>query len=163
MLLVQGSEFKKMKIVIASDHAGLPLKEEVVRVVRDMGEAAEDLGTFNGESVDYPDYGLKVAEAVSSGEADRGILVCGTGIGMCIVANKFPHVRAALCNDLFTARMSRLHNDANVLVLAGRVIGPGLADEMVREWLRTPFEGGRHQKRLDKIREIEERVTKSGQ
>lgn len=150
-----------MKIVIASDHAGLQLKDEVVKVVREMGEAGEDLGVANGESVDYPDYGIKVAEAVAAGKAERGILVCGTGIGMSIVANKVPGIRAALCYDLFTARMSRLHNDANILVLAGRVIEPGVAAEMVREWIRTPFEGGRHQKRLDKIRDIEERVRKS--
>ncbi|MDH4099660.1 MAG: ribose 5-phosphate isomerase B [Nitrospirota bacterium] len=150
-----------MKVVIASDHAGLQLKEEVVRVVREMGETVEDLGVANGESVDYPDYGIKVAEAVADGKADRGILVCGTGIGMCIVANKVAGIRAALCHDLFTARMSRMHNDANILVLAGRVIGPGLAAEMVKEWLTTPFEGGRHQKRLDKIKDIEEKVRKS--
>ena len=150
-----------MKIVIASDHAGLQLKEKVVKVVREMGEIEEDLGTFSCESVDYPDYAFKVAEAVSEGRAERGVLICGTGIGMCIAANKFPGIRAALCHDLFTARMSRLHNDANILVLAGRLLEPNLATEMVREWLKTPFEGGRHQKRLDKITEIEEKVRKS--
>jgi ribose 5-phosphate isomerase B len=110
------------------------------------------------ESVDYPDYAQKVSEAVSSGAADRGILICGTGIGMSITANRYPGVRAALCHDHFTARMSRLHNDANILVLGDRVIGKGVALDMVQTWLETGFEGGRHQKRLDKIREIEQTI-----
>lgn len=147
-----------MKIAVASDHAGWQLKDAIAQLLRNQGETVEDCGTSNGESVDYPDYGLKAAEAVSLGRVDRGILVCGTGIGMSIVANKFPGVRAALCHDLFTARMSRLHNDANILVMAGREIGAELAADMVREWLATEFEGGRHQKRLDKIAEIEARL-----
>lgn len=147
-----------MKIAVASDHAGWQLKDAIAQLLRNQGETVEDCGTSSCESVDYPDYGLKAAEAVSLGRVDRGILVCGTGIGMSIVANKFPGVRAALCHDLFTARMSRLHNDANILVMAGREIGPELAADMVREWLATEFEGGRHQKRLDKIAEIEARL-----
>jgi ribose 5-phosphate isomerase B len=106
--------------------------------------------------VDYPDYGRKVSEAVSKGTVDRGILICGTGIGMSIVANRFPNVRAALCHDHFTAQMSRLHNDANILVMGERVIGKGVACEITRTWLETGFEGGRHQQRLDKIQAIEQ-------
>src|SRR3970282_249545 len=136
-----------MKIAIASDPAGRELKEEIVSFLKEKGIEVIDYGVDNPESVDYPDYGIKVAGAVSKGLAGMGILSCGTGIGMSIVANKFPNVRAALCNDLFTARMSRLHNDANVLVLGGRVIGKDLAAEIVKVWLTTDFEGERHSKR----------------
>jgi ribose 5-phosphate isomerase B len=108
--------------------------------------------------MDYPDFASKVAEAVSKGKTDRGIAICGTGIGMSIVANKYPGVRAALCHDSYTARMSRLHNDANILVLGGRVIGTEVAIELLKQWLATQFEGGRHQRRLDKISEIEKKV-----
>ena len=144
-----------MKIAIASDHAGRELKEEIVSLLKEKGIEVIDYGVDNPESVDYPDYGIKVAGAVSKGLAGMGILSCGTGIGMSIVANKFPNVRAALCNDLFTARMSRLHNDANVLVLGGRMLEKDIALLMVEAWLKTGFEGGRHQRRLDKIRELE--------
>ncbi|MBI4715453.1 MAG: ribose 5-phosphate isomerase B [Nitrospirae bacterium] len=152
-----------MKIAIASDHAGLDLKEEIVAFCRGKGLEVLDFGVENHDSVDYPDYGIKVAEAVSGGKVDRGILVCGTGIGMSIVANKFPNVRAALCHNVFTSRMSRLHNDANVLVLAGRVQEPEVAQVMVEAWLKTPFEGGRHQRRLDKIRELETALGDRGE
>jgi ribose 5-phosphate isomerase B len=121
-----------------------------------------DCGTNGTESVDYPDFGEKVSGLVSSGKVERGILVCGTGIGMSMVANKFPNVRAALCNDLFAAKMSRLHNDANILVLGGRVIGKDLAYEIVKTWFTTPFEGDRHLKRLNKIKKIEESLRTDG-
>ena len=144
-----------MKIAIASDHGGCELKEKIIALLKEKGLEIIDYGVDNPESVDYPDYGIKVANAVSKGIAERGILSCGTGIGMSIVANKFPDVRAALCYDMFTARMSRLHNDANILVLGGRVLDKEVALMMVDVWLRTGFEGGRHQRRLDKISELE--------
>ena len=147
-----------MKIAIASDHGGCGLKEKIVELLKEKGLETTDYGVDNPESVDYPDYGIKVANAVSKGVADRGILSCGTGIGMSIVANKFPNVRAALCYDMYTARMSRLHNDANILVLGGRVLDKEIALLMVDAWLRTDFEGGRHQRRLDKINEIERKL-----
>ena len=151
-----------MKIAIGSDHAGFGLKEKVLEFLNGTGPEIIDCGTKNSASVDYPDFGEKVARMVSSGEVDRGILICGTGIGMSMVANKFPNVRAALCNDLFCARMSRLHNDANVLVLGGRIIGTDLAAEIVRTWLETPFEGDRHMRRLQKIKKIEDTVNGNG-
>jgi len=144
-----------MVVGIGCDHAGLELKEEIVTLLGKLGIAFKDYGTFTEDSVDYPDFGLKVSKAVSDGEIDRGILICGTGIGMSIVANKFKGVRAALCHEPYSARMSRLHNDANVLVLGGRVIGKELAKEIAMVWFTTEFEGGRHQRRLDKITEIE--------
>ncbi len=140
-----------MKIAVGSDHAGFELKEYVKGLLLERQETITDVGTDSTDSVDYADFGLKVAELVSRGEAERGVLVCGTGIGMSIVANKVKGVRAALVSDLYTAIQSRRHLDANVLVLGGRVIGKGLAEEIVRAWLDTPFEGGRHQKRIDKI------------
>lgn len=146
-----------MRIAIGSDHAGLEMKRELLSLLQEMGHEQVDYGTDTPQSVDYPDFGERVARAVASGEVDRGILICGTGIGMSIVANKIPGVRAALCNELFSARMSRLHNDANVLVLGGRVIGKDLAKEIVRTWMTTPFEGGRHFNRLKKITLIEEK------
>lgn len=149
-----------MKIGVGCDHAGLELKNEIVSILSGLGIKYIDYGTNSPESVDYPDFGEKVSEAVSSGRIDRGILICGTGIGMSIVANKFPRVRASLCNDLFTAKMSRLHNDANILVLGGRIIGKDLAKEIVRTWIGTPFEGERHCMRLKKITQIEERLTR---
>lgn len=151
-----------MKIGIACDHAGLNLKEIILSFLKDSGIEFDDYGTSGCESVDYPDYGFKVAEAVSRGEVERGILICGTGIGMSIVANKVSGVRAALCNDLFTAKMSRLHNDANVLTIGGRIVGADLAREIVNVWLNTPFEGGRHSKRVDKITEIERKLLSKG-
>ena len=144
-----------MKIAIASDHGGSDLKEKIVELLKEKNLEITDYGVDNPESVDYPDYGIKVASAVSKGDADKGILSCGTGIGMSIVANKFPNVRAALCYDMYTARMSRLHNDANILVLGGRVLDKEIALLMVDVWLRTDFEGGRHQRRLDKISNLE--------
>lgn len=151
-----------MRIAVGSDHAGLEMKNQVVEVLKDMGHECKDFGTNLMESVDYPDFGEKVADAVSQGKVDRGILICGTGIGMSIVANKFRRIRAALCNDLFSAKMSRLHNDSNVLILGGRIIGKDLAREIVKTWLITPFEGGRHEKRLKKIEVIEEKSIMKG-
>jgi ribose 5-phosphate isomerase B len=141
-----------MKIIIGSDHAGFALKEALKRVFDGM----TDVGTDSEDSVDYPDFGARVAHAISSGEFERGILICGSGVGMSIVANKFPGVRAALCTDTETARLSRMHNDANVLVLAGRRTDTDTAVAIVDVWLATPFEGERHARRLDKIRNIEE-------
>jgi len=151
----------KTQIAIASDHAGLDLKEKIVKFLQDSGQIVSDLGTHNRDSVDYPDYGIPVAQAVSDGKIERGILICGTGIGMSIVANKFPGVRAALCFDPFTAKASRLHNDANVLVLGGRVLEEKKALEIVRLWLSTGFDGGRHARRLAKIDEIEKKMRRS--
>ena len=142
------------QIIIGSDHAGFPLKETVKRYVAELGYAVTDAGTDGTANVDYPDFGAAVARKVSAGEFDRGILVCGSGVGMSIVANKFPGVRAALCLDEETARMSRLHNDANILVLAGRRTEEDAAKSIARMWLNTEFEGGRHQRRLDKIADI---------
>ncbi len=146
-----------MKIALGADHAGFELKEKIKEFLQDAGHEVLDLGCHSTESVDYPVYGAKVAKAVLQGEAERGILVCGTGLGMSMVANRFPGIRAALCHELFTARMSRLHNDANVLVLGGRVIGDVLALEMVKVFLETPFEGGRHLRRVNQIDELSER------
>jgi len=141
-------------IIIGSDHAAFPMKEAVKKFLSDKGIEVTDAGTNGPESVDYSDYGIKVASAVSSGEFNRGILLCGTGLGMSMVANRFVHVRAALCGDIFAARMSRLHNNANILVLGGRVIGEALAMEIVKTWIETEFEGGRHLARLDKFDKI---------
>ena len=132
-----------MKIALGADHAGFELKEKIKAFLTEEGHEVLDLGCFSKESVDYPIYGVKVARALLKGEAERGVLVCGTGLGMSMVANRFPGIRAALCHEPFTARMSRLHNDANILVLGGRVIGEALALEMVKVFLETPFEGGR--------------------
>lgn len=136
-------------VIIGSDHAAFPLKEKVKQFLKNRGIQVTDAGTESEASVNYAEYGMKVAGSVSKGEHKRGILICGTGLGMSMVANRFPHVRAALCNDLFSARMSRCHNDANILVMGGRVIGEALAMEIVSTWLETSFEGGRHQERLD--------------
>jgi ribose 5-phosphate isomerase B len=138
-------------IVIASDHAGVELKSQLVGFITETGDEVRDLGPAATSSVDYPDFAHAVAEAVAGGEADRGILICGTGIGMSLAANRHQGVRAALCHDAFTAEMARLHNDANVLCLGARTTGPGVAEQIVRIFLETPFEGGRHQRRVEKI------------
>lgn len=147
-------------ILVGSDHGGLELKEAIKRLLSERGIAFEDCGTDNGNSVDYPDFGIKVARKVSAGEADKGILFCGTGIGMSIVANKFPNVRAALAADPFMARMAKEHNNANILVLGGRVLDEATAREMVCVWLDAVFEGGRHQGRLEKISALETELMK---
>jgi ribose 5-phosphate isomerase B len=146
-----------MKVALGCDHAGFSLKEVIAGCLEREGHEVIDEGTFSGESCDYPDFAERVALRVVSGEAKMGVVVCATGIGMAMAANKLPGVRAAVCNDLYTARYSRLHNDANVLALGARVIGPGLAEEVVRLWVETPFEGGRHSRRIDKIAELEKR------
>ncbi len=146
-----------MKVAIGCDHAGVSMKNALVPVLDELSIEWEDFGTKDEESVDYPDFGEKVSEAVSTGIVDRGILICGTGIGMSIVANKVHGIRAALCQEDYSAKMSRLHNDANVLVLPGRIIDKKKAGEIVKTWFITDFEGGRHQKRLDKIKDIEEK------
>ena len=143
------------KIAIASDHVGIELKEDIKIFLKEKGFDVLDMGTNGNESVDYPDYGVPLSEKVSQGKLEKGILICGTGIGMSIVANKFSNVRAALVSDVYSARMAKEHNDANILVIGGRVAGKGLAREMVKTWLEAKFQGGRHQKRLDKIKEIE--------
>ena len=144
----------KMRIAIASDHAGFHLKDEVKKVLDSLKVIYEDLGPENTDSVDYPDFARKVAEAVQEG--NRGILICGTGIGMSIAANKFKGVRAALCNDVHSAQMSREHNDANILIMGGRVLSDvSQVVDIVKAWLQTEFQGGRHQRRLDKINQFE--------
>jgi len=147
-------------IVLGSDHGGLSLKDAVKDLLRERGIVFEDCGTNNGDSVDYPDFGEKVASKVSSGEVEKGVLFCGTGIGMSIVANKFPHVRAALVTDTFMARMAKQHNNANILVLGGRVLDAENAKKIVTEWLDADFEGGRHQGRIDKIETLERELCK---
>jgi RpiB/LacA/LacB family sugar-phosphate isomerase len=142
-------------IAMGSDHGGVELKDFLAGVLRSKKIDVQDLGTHGSESVDYPDFGRLVSQQVSEGEADRGILICSTGIGMSILANKYPNVRAALVQDRETARTSREHNDANVLVLAGATTEPALAREILEIWINTPFAGGRHQRRLNKITEIE--------
>lgn len=150
-----------MKVAIGCDHAGFALKNEITQILEGLNIEWEDFGTKDEESVDYPDFGEKVSSAVSKGNLDRGILICGTGIGMSIVANKFPGVRAALCSEDYSAKMSRMHNDANLLVLPGRVIDKETAMQIVKMWFKTDFEGGRHQRRLDKIADIEKRIKSS--
>lgn len=137
------------RVIAGSDHAGLALRAEAVKVAREAGFEVEDLGPFSGESVDYPNYARRVAEAVASGKARFGILVCGTGIGMSIAANKVKGVRAAHCTTEYEAQMARKHNDANVLCLGERVVGLGLGAAIVKAWLGTAFEGGRHQRRVE--------------
>lgn len=149
-----------MKIAIGCDHAGVAMKSDILPLLEALNVDWEDYGTKDEESCDYPDFGEKVAEAVSNGTVDRGVLICGTGIGMSIVANKFPDVRAALCSEDYSAKMSRLHNNANMLVLPGRVINVDTAKAIVKAWFETEFEGGRHQRRLDKISSIEKRLNK---
>jgi RpiB/LacA/LacB family sugar-phosphate isomerase len=148
------------RIAIASDHAGRELKEDLKDFLKGMGMEPVDMGTDGEESVDYPDYGIPVAEKVCEGKVGKAILICATGVGMSIVANKFQHVRAALVNDVYSAKMAKEHNDANILVIGGRIAGKGLAREMVKTWLEAKFAAGRHQRRLDKIREIERKMEK---
>jgi ribose 5-phosphate isomerase B len=144
-----------MQIGLACDHGGFELKEELKALLKSRGAEPIDMGTFNKDAVDYPDFGILVAEKISRGELEKGILICGTGIGMSIVANKFPGVRAALVNDLYSSRFSREHTDANILVIGGRIVGKDLAKEIVKVWLDTPFAGGRHKRRLEKIEILE--------
>ena len=149
-----------MKICIGCDHRGIELKEQLKTFLEREGCTVVDKGTSSEESVDYPDFGALVSKDVSQGMCDRGVLICSTGVGMSVVANKFPRVRAALCVDVGTAKQSREHVDANVLVLAGSCIEDETARQIVKTWLETPFEGGRHQRRLEKIAQIEEQLFK---
>ena len=149
-----------MKIAIGCDHGGIVLKPIVKKVLEENEVEIIDIGCYDTKSVDYPDYALSVAEAVSKGEVDKGIILCGTGIGISIAANKVKGVRAAVCHDLFTAQMCAQHNDANILSIGGRVVSEELAGEMVQTWLDTPFEGGRHTARVAKISEIENKYFK---
>jgi ribose 5-phosphate isomerase B len=144
-----------MKIAIGSDHAGFKLKEIIKEFLAGMGIDVTDFGTGSEESVDYPDFAIPVAEAVTTKKFDYGILICGTGIGMSIAANKVKGVRAALCNDLFTVHCSREHNSANILCMGGRILGDGLAKEIVKVWLESSFQGGRHERRVKKIEKYE--------
>ncbi len=146
-----------MRVAIGSDQGGFALKQEVIKDLAGRGFEYRDFGSYNEDSVDYPDVAHVVGEAVAAGEFDRGILICGTGIGMAMAANKIHGVRAAQCHDTFSARMSREHNDANILAIGGRVVGPGLALDIVRIWLNTPFSGvDRHARRVDKIMALEQ-------
>ena len=144
-----------MRIAIGADHAGFALKQHLVRILREAGHDVDDRGTHDEQSVDYPPICAEVGREVVAGRAERGIVLGGSGQGEQIAANKVHGVRAALCNDLYTARMSREHNDANVLAMGGRIVAPGLADEIVKLWLATEFEGGRHQRRVDQILALE--------
>lgn len=144
-----------MKIAVASDHRGIDMKIRIMDMIRSHGHEAQDFGPNSTESVDYPDYASKVSAAVSQHQIDRGILICGTGIGMCIVVNKFNGVRAAPVHDELTAELSRRHNDANVLCLSADLIGEQALERIMGIWLKTDFEGGRHARRLEKVREIE--------
>ena len=142
-------------IGIASDHAGFELKVNIVLLLSELGYEVNDMGPANSDSVDYPDYGISIAQAVTANKVSRGIVICGTGIGMSIVVNRFPGIRGTLCSDVYTAKLCREHTDSNILIMGGRVVDHGLAREIVKVWLNTPFEGGRHQKRLDKITQFD--------
>ena len=150
------------KIAIASDHGGFDLKENIIAFLLKKGLEIDNLGAHSTDSVDYPDYGIKLAQAITDKKLVRGILICGTGVGMSIVVNRFPGIRGTLCSDVYTAKMCREHNDSNILIMGGRVIEVSLAIEILETWLNTEFEGGRHQRRLDKIKNIDARLkTKS--
>ncbi len=144
-----------MKITVGCDHGALALKESVKEVLAELGAEIDDVGTFTEESVDYPDIAEKVCAAVTSGKSERGVVLCGTGIGISIAANKIKGIRCALCGDVYSARMARAHNDANVLALGGRVLGPELAADVVRTFFTQEFEGGRHARRVGKIMALE--------
>lgn len=152
-----------MRIALGSDHGGYHLKQIIKEYLEGQGLAYKDFGTFDATSVDYPDYAYRVAAAVAAGEYERGILCCGTGIGVCIAANKVAGIRAALCHDTFSARAAREHNDANILTLGERVIGPGLAVDIVATWLAAEFSGGRHTRRVEKIKAIESKCCLGSQ
>ena len=146
-----------MKIAIGADHAGFALKQHLLATLTRLGHQVDDLGTHDTDPVDYPEICANVARAVTGARAERGIVIGGSGQGEQMAANKIPGARAALCNDLYTARLSRQHNDANILALGGRIVGCGLADEIVALWLSTAFDGGRHQRRIEQIAELERR------
>jgi ribose 5-phosphate isomerase B len=145
-----------MRIALGSDHRGFEAKRRLVAFLQGLGHEVLDMGTVGPESTDYPDFAFLVGEGINAGQAERGILICGTNIGMCIAANKVKGIRAAPCHDTITAEMSRRHNDANVLCLSADLLGEQLMEQMVRIWLETPFEGGRHARRVDKIMRYEQ-------
>lgn len=145
-----------MRVGVGCDHGGFDLKQAVLEVLQELKFEVEDFGTHSRESVDYPDFARAVAHAVRDGRCDFGVLICGTGVGISIAANKVPGIRAALCADTFTARMARQHNDANILCLGARTLGPGLAQDIVRAFFSASFEGGRHARRVEKIRALEQ-------
>ena len=149
-----------MKIAVACDHGGLELKAALLRYLKENGYEAADFGTYTADSCDYPDFALPAAEAVARGECERGILICSTGIGISIAANKVKGIRCAHCHDTYSAKYTRLHNDANMLAFGQKIIGEGLMLEIVQAFLTTPFEGGSHQRRVDKITAIEEKYFK---
>ncbi len=144
-------------IALAADHGGFSLKEEVRAHLDELGIPYKDFGSYNGESCDYPDMAVPACDAVVSGECDKALLFCGTGVGISMSANKVKGIRACCCSDAFSAEYTRRHNDANALCMGGRVVGPGLACQLVDLFLNTPFEGGRHQRRIDKLMDIEKR------
>ena len=146
-----------MRIAVGTDHRGYAIRTKIIELLERLGHEVDDQGTFSTEAVDYPDIAALVARKISRGEVDRGILVCGTGLGMCIASNKFPGVRAAPCHDDLTAEMSRRHNDTNILCLSADLLGERLIDRMIELWLSTPFEGGRHARRVSKITELEQK------
>ncbi len=146
------------RIAVGSDHRGLPLKQVIISLLTELGHDSRDMGSYNGDPIDYPDIAEKVATAVAKGEADYGMLICGTGIGMSIAANKIPGVRAALCTDTLSAQMARRHNDSNVLCLGGEMIGEWLAKEITLAYLSSEFEGGRHVPRVEKISQLENQL-----
>ena len=147
-----------MRIAIGTDHRGFELRAKLIELLQKLGHEVEDVGTFTPDAIDYPDVAAQVASKVSRGEVERGILVCGTGLGMCIAANKFSGVRATPCHDDITAELSRRHNDSNVLCLSADLLGERLIDRMIEIWLAAPFDGGRHQRRIQKITDLEHRV-----
>jgi ribose 5-phosphate isomerase B len=149
-----------MRIAIGTDHRGFSLRTKLVELLQQAGHEVVDIGTYSPDAIDYPDIAAQVADKVSRGEVERGILVCGTGLGMCIAANKFPGVRATPCHDDITAELSRRHNDSNVLCLSADLLGERLIDRMIEIWLAAPFDGGRHQRRVQKITDLEHRVEK---
>jgi ribose 5-phosphate isomerase B len=149
-----------MKIAVGSDHGGFSLKQVIIEHLRSKNIEFKDFGTFDTKSVDYPDYGLAVAEAVASEEYDKGIIICGTGIGISIAANKVPGIRAAHCTDTFSANAAGEHNNANIIALGERITGPGLALDIVDAYLNSKFQGGRHAERVNKISEIEKKYNK---
>jgi ribose 5-phosphate isomerase B len=149
-----------MKIAIGTDHGGIVLKQSVIDSLKELNYDYEDFGTYDNSSVDYPDYAVKVAEAVASGQCDKGVLLCGTGIGISIAANKVNGIRAAVITDEFCAGVCSGHNNANIICMGGRVISPEKAGKLVKIWLNTPFEGGRHLNRINKIKDIENKYSK---
>ena len=153
-------DVKIRKILLASDHGGFELKEEIKSLLTQSGIPFEDLGPSNADSVDYPDYGAKLAATISEDDSLNGIVICGTGIGMSIVVNRFPKVRGTLCSDVYTAKLCRKHDDSSVMVMGVRVVGKGLAMEIVETWLQTSCEGGRHTRRLEKIDGIQNMISK---